>query len=211
MDPATMAALASMFGQAKNSFGGGLSSFLGGIFNDPRKAYAEGQRAYDPWSDKAAGVFNPFYQEGQKGIGKYEDWLGRMENPQDFINNLMGGYKESPYAKYLQDYATRAGTNAASASGLIGSTPFMQAAQENAAGIASKDMQDWLGRVLGINSEYGRGWGNIMNQGFNAAQGMSNVFGNRARDEAEMAYGKEAASQSRGNNIISGLLQMFGF
>lgn len=211
MDPATMAALASMFSGAKDNFGGGLASFLGNMFNDPRKPYAEAQRSYGPWADKAAGVYNPFYQEGQKGMGKFEDWLNGMKDPSGFINNLMGGYKESPYAKYMQDYATRAGTNAASASGLSGSTPFMQASQENAAGIASKDMQDWLGRVLGINTQLGQGWGDIMHQGFNAAQGMGNIFGNRARDEAELGYGKEAAGQSRGNGIIGGLLHMFGY
>lgn len=208
MDPATMAMFAN---QAKNQFGGGLGSFLNGIFNDPRKAYAEAQRAYDPWMDRASGAYNPFYEEGQKGMGKYEDWLGSMENPWEFINNAMGKYQESPYAKYLQDYAQKAGTNAASASGLTGSTPFAQQMQQNAANISSQDMQNWLNQVLGINSQYGKGWGDIMNQGFNAAQGMANVFGQRAGDEAKMAYGKEAAGQSRTGNIVGGLLQMFGF
>lgn len=211
MDPATMAAMAQMFGQAKDKFGGGLGSFLNGIFNDPRKPYAEAQRAYDPWMDQASGVLNPFVQEGQKGMGKYEDWLEGMKDPSAFINKMMGGYQESPYAKYLQDYAQRAGTNAASASGLIGSTPFMQASQENAAGIASKDMQDWLKNVLGINTQYGKGWGDIMGQGFNAAQGQANIFGQRGADEAKLAYGKEAAGQSRTGNIVGGLLSMFGF
>jgi len=188
---------------------GGLGSVLGGIFNDPRHAYAEGQRAYDPWMDRAAGAYNPFYQGGIEGMGKYKDWLNGMSNPQDFINNIMGGYQESPWARYQQQQAERAGTNAASASGLIGSTPWAQQMQQNAAGISSQDMQQWLANVLGINTQYGQGQQNLMNQGFNAAQGMGNIFGQRARDAAQMAYGKERAGDERSGNIIGGLLQMF--
>ena len=42
-----------------------------------------------------------------------------------------------------------------------------------------------------------QGWGDIMHQGFNAAQGMGNIFGNRARDEAELGYGKELSNLNR--------------
>lgn len=189
---------------------GGFGSLLNGLFNDPRQAYGDAQRSYDPWMQKATDAYNPFYQAGTEGIGKYQDWLGGMQDPSGFINNLMGGYQESPYAKYLQDYANKAGINAASASGLTGSTPWMQQSQQNAAGIASGDMQNWLSQVLGINSQYGQGWGNIMGQGFNAASGMANIFGQRAQDEAQLAYGKEAAGQSRTGNIVGGLLSMFG-
>jgi hypothetical protein len=200
---------AQQAGQAWKSKLGGLGSLLGGIFNDPRHAYAEGQRAYDRNMDRAEGAYNPFYQSGIEGMGKYKDWLSGMSNPQDFINKLMGGYQESPYAKYLQQQAGAAGTNAASASGLIGSTPWAQQMQQNAAGISSGDMQDWLSRVLGINSEYGRGQQNLMGQGFNAAQGLGNIFGQNARDQAQMAYGKERAGDERSGNILGGLFQMF--
>lgn len=211
MDPATMAMLAQMAGNAQGNFGQGLSSLFSGIFTDPRRAFGEAQRAYDPWMDRASGALNPFVQEGQKGMGKYEDWLGGMSDAPGFINKMMGGYQESPWAKYMQDYAQRAGTNAASASGMVGSTPFMQASQQNAAGIASQDMDKWLQHALGINTQYGKGWGDIMGQGAQAAGQQANIFGQRAGDEAQMAYGKEAAGQSRTGNIIGGLLKMFGF
>lgn len=186
---------------------GGLSSFLGGVLNDPRKAYANAERAYDPWSERASNAFNPFVNAGEGAIGPYQNWLSQMSNPVNFLNNLSSQYQESPYAKYLQQQVQRAGTNAASASGLIGSTPFLQQSQENAENISSRDMQNWLSQVLGLNTQYGQGWGNLIGTGLQAAGGQSNVFGQRAADEAALAYGKEAAGQSRNSNIIGGLLK----
>lgn len=193
-----------------SNFGQGLSSFLGGVFTDPRRSFSEAQRSYGPWMDRASGVFNPFIQEGQKGMGRYGDFLEGMRDPSEFINKLMGGYQESPYSKYLKDYINRAGINAASESGLIGSTPYMQAAQENASGIVSRDMQDWLSRVLGISTQYGQGLGDLMRQGATAAGQQANIFGQRGADEALLSYGKESADHSRTGNIIGGLLKMFG-
>ncbi len=211
MDPATLAMLAQMFGQGMSKEGRGIGSILGNLFNDPRSPYAEAQKAYGPWMDKAGEAYNPFYKGGVDALGKYQGALDRMSNPSDFINNLMGNYKESDWAKYMQDYANKAGINAASASGLVGSTPYLQQAQQNAAGIASKDMQEWLQNVLGVNREYLGGQADIFGKGFGAAQGMANIFGQRGANEAQLAYDKERAGQDRNAGIIGGLLNMFGF
>lgn len=211
MDPATMAMLAQMFQQGMQGMGQGAGSILGNIFNDPRKPWAEAQRAYDPWMDKAGQVYNPFYKGGIDAMGKYNAGLDKMQDPSKFINNLMGDYKESDWAKYMQDYANKAGINAGSASGMVGSTPWAQQMQANASGIASQDMQQWLQNALGANKDYLAGQADIFGKGFGAAQGMGNIFGQRAGDEAQMAYNKERAGQQRTGGIIGGILNMFGF
>lgn len=213
MDPATLAMIAQMFsgmGKGLSSNAGGLGSIFGNIFNDPRHPYSEAQRAYGPWMDRASNAYNPFYKAGTDAIGKFQGGLDQMANPSDFINKLMGNYKESDYSKYLQDQAGKAGINAASASGMIGSTPFAQQMQQNAAGIASQDMNQWLQNVLGINRDYLSGYGDLMHQGFNAATGQSNIFGQRAGDEGNLAYAKERAANERGKGILGGLFSMFG-
>lgn len=206
MDPSTMALLANMFNQGK----GGLESIIGNIFNDPRKPWAEAQRAYDPWMGKAAEAYNPFYKGGIEAMGKYQGALDKMSDPSSFINSLMGNYKESDWSKYLKDYANKAGVNAASASGLVGSTPYLQQAQQNAANISSQDMNQWLQNVLGINRDYLSGEADIFGKGFGAASGLGNIFGQRASDEAQMAYNKERAGQQRSGGIIGGVLNLFG-
>ena len=77
----------------------------------------------------------------------YQDWLQTQKDPSKFINDQMANYQESPYAHYLQQQSMRAGQNAASASGLSGSTPLMQQMQQNSGQIASGDMNQWLQNV----------------------------------------------------------------
>lgn len=212
MDPQTMMMLANLFtGGGQGSGGSGFATLLNNMFNDRRKPFAEAERAYGPNMDRAAQAYNPFYQAGTQAMGNYQQGLDKMKDPTAYLNNLMGNYKESDYAKYLQDQTSKAGMNAASASGLIDSTPFAQQMQQNAAGIASQDMDKWLRNALGINKDYLTGQSDIYGKGLTAAQGMSNVFGQRAQDEAGLAYGKEAAGQAGSGGIIGGLLKMFGF
>ena len=193
----------------RGGFGGGLASFLGGIFNDYEAPFREGGEAARPWWDKSANEWDPYSQFGQRGIGKYEDWLNGMQNPGDFINKAMGQYQESPWARFSKDQAMRAGMNAASAGGTLGSTPFANEMAQQAAGISSQDMQQWLDRVLGVNTQYGQGWQNAINGGMNAAGGRSNIFQNRANMEGGIAGGEAAARNQRWNDIFGGAGQMF--
>lgn len=192
------------YGGFGESFGG-LGDIFTNLFYNPSDPYRKAQRDYDFYMDKSANELNPFSEAGQKGLGGLEDWLSGMKDPQEFINKIMGGYQESPYAKYLQQQAQRAGINAGSATGMVGSTPWAQQMQENAAGISSKDMQDWLGRVLGLNTQYGAGQQHLADMGYNAARDKANIFGQRAGDEGRLEYQKELARQGRGGGILSGL------
>jgi hypothetical protein len=133
-----------------------------------------------------------------------------MQDPSGFINKLMGGYQESPYAQNLQRQSRQAGTNAASASGLIGSTPFAQQMQQNAGNIASQDQNQWLQNVLGINSQYGQGQAGLMQQGQGAANSLTDLLNQYMQNKAQMAYGQESANQGQTGSLFSGLAGLFG-
>jgi len=191
-------------------FGAGLGSFLGGLFNDYEAPYDEAGEAARPWYDRAAGEFEPYSQFGQRGMGKFEDWMNGMKDPSGFINNLMNNYQESPWSRFSKDQAMRGGMNAASAAGTIGSTPFSNEMAQQSAGISSQDMQNWLSQVLGINSQYGQGWQNAINTGANAAGGRANIFNNRGEMEAGIAGNKAAGRNQRWNDIFGGIGNMAG-
>ena len=122
----------------------------------------------------------------------------------------MGQYQESPYAQYLQKQSMRAGTNAASASGLTGSTPFAQQLQQNAGNIANQDQNQWLQNVLGINTQYGQGQNNLINSGQNSANTLSSLYNQMGQNMGEAAYGKQAGKQQDFWNTIAGGLGLFG-
>jgi hypothetical protein len=186
----------------------GLGGLLGGLFGDSGAPYDAAMDQYQQWGNKAQNVQNPFLQAGQGGINNYQNWLQGQQNPSQFINNLMGQYQQSPWAKYQQQQAMRMANNMGSASGLTGSTPLQLQAQQNASNISSQDMNQWLQNVLGINTQYGQGQQNLVQGGQGAANALTNMYGDMGKNMGEAAYGKEAGNQNDMWNLIGGGLQL---
>lgn len=199
-----MSSMAGMMG------GMGLGQSLGSLFSNSGAPYEDAMSQYRQYENKAQNVQNPFFQAGQQGMGHFQNWLQGMQDPSGFINHLMGQYQESPWAHYQQQQAQRAGMNEASANGLAGSTPMMQQMQQNAAGISSQDMQNWLGQVLGINNQYGAGQQQLMGMGQNSANALTNMYGQMGQNMGEAAYGREAGKQQDRSNGWSGLGNLAG-
>jgi|ERR1700684_4082007 len=193
-----------------SQLGEGLGSLFGGIFGSGGKGYNDAMKQYSKYFNKGAEYQQPFFDAGKGAIPDFQEWLKGMSDPSEFINNLMGNYKESDYSKYLQDQSMKAGNNAASANGLAGSTPFLQQIQENSGNIASKDMNQWLQNVLGINSEYGGGLNNLMGMGQNSANQLTELFKQLGQLMGGGAFGKEQMEQKKQGDIFGGLGNIFG-
>ncbi len=189
---------------------GGLGGLFGGLFGDSGKPYDKYMEQYQPWMQQAQQVQQPYAQAGQGAIGSYQDWLNGQKDPSKFINEQMQNYQQSPYNQYLQQQSQNAGNNAASASGLMGSTPFLQAQQQNSANISQQGMNDWLQNVLGINTQYGQGQQNLMQGGQNAANSLSNLYGQMGNNMGQAAYGKQAGKSQDFWNTIGGGLGILG-
>jgi len=189
---------------------GGLGSILGGIFGASNDPYKAGMDQYKKYAQQGINVQQPFYNAGQQGMGNYQNWLQQMQNPSQFINNTMNQYQQSPWAQNEQQQAMNMGNNYASANGLSGSTPMAQQMQQNASNISSQDMQNWLGNVLGINSQYGQGQQNLMGVGQNAANQISGMYGNMANAMGSGAYGSAANQNNSWGNILGGLGGLVG-
>lgn len=193
-------------------FGGmNMSNFAGilqGLFGNSGGPFADAMKQYQQYGSKAEGVQNPFLQAGYSGLNNYQNWLNGMQDPAKFINGLTNQYQASPWSKFLQDQSMRAGTNAASASGLTGSSPMIQQMQQNSSNIASGGMQDWLSHVLGINTQYGAGEADLMHQGANSANTLTGMYGDMGRQMGEAAYGQGAANNNDFMSMLMSALQM---
>lgn len=199
-------------GGGGGGFGADFSRFLGGLFGDSSSPYKDAMKEYERWAQKGEATQNPFLEFGKRGMPGYEKWLGGMEDPTKFINNLMGGYKESPFAKYQQEQGLRAAQNMGSrgdmAMGGAGSTPLMQFAQQNAQNISSQDMNQWLQNVLGINTQYGAGLNNQIGYGQHAADQLTGMYGDMGRQMGEAAYGKKRGQSMDRSNLWGGWFGM---
>lgn len=185
-------------------FAGGAGQLLGGLFGDSGKPYDKAMNQYQDWTSKGEAAQAPYMQAGQNAIPDFQNWLKTQQDPSGFINHLMGQYQQSPYAQYLQQQSQRAGQNAASASGLMGSTPFAEQLQQNSANISSQDMQSWLKNVLGINTQYGAGQESLMKGGQGAANSLTDLYNQTGQRMGEAAYGKEAGRQNDLWNTLGG-------
>jgi hypothetical protein len=183
---------------------GGIGGLLGGLFGDSGAPYGKAMDQYSQWANKSQQAQNPFYNAGTNAIPDYQKWLQGQQDPSGFINHLMNQYQASPYSQYMQQQSMRGGQNAASASGLMGSTPMMQQMQQNAGNIASGDMNQWLQNVLGVNSQYGQGQQHLMGMGQNSANALTSMYGDMGKQMGDAAYGKEAGGQQDLWNTLGG-------
>lgn len=191
---------------------GGGASGLGGIFGGlfGKDPYKGASKEYEKYANQASNYQNPFYQAGTGAMGDFQNYLKGMKDPSEFLNNLMKNYKESDYTKNLQNESERSGINAASASGLIGSTPFLKQQQKNAGEIAQGGMNDWLSQALGINSQYGGGLEKLMGMGQQSGNKLSDIFSQLGQDKAGMSYGSDMNKNKQMQDFFSGLMSLFG-
>jgi hypothetical protein len=200
------------YGRGFGGLGGGLGSALGGIFGGlfGKNPYKNASKEYERYANQAAGYQNPFFQAGTGALGDFQNYLKGMKDPSEFLNNLMKNYKESDYTKNLKSSAERSGINAASASGLIGSTPFLKQSQKNAGEIESAGMNDWLSNALGINKQYGSGLEDLIRGGQGAGNNLSNIFSQLGENKAGTSYGSDMARNKQMQDFFSGLMRLFG-
>lgn len=174
--------------------------FGGGKRHDPYKAAA-------PWLEKQRQTLQPYVQQGQRVGGLYEGTAGQMaQNPQDYLNQLMQSYQESPAFERQRNDALGAMQNSAAAGGMVGSPADQQSQGQLASSLASEDMQKWLSQVLGIQGTGMNAQQDIYGKGYGAAGGIANTFGSNAGLAFNQAQQKNQAAQDR----LTGILKLLG-
>lgn len=191
-------------------FGGGLGGILGGLFGNSGAPFDKAMQEYQKYMHMGQQTQQPYLDAGKGALGEYQQWLQGQKDPSKFTNDLMGKYQQSPYTAMLQQQAQAAGENSASASGMMGSTPFSQQQQQNAGNIAQQGMDSWLQNVLGVNTQYGQGQHNLVQGGQNSANKLTDMYNQMGKNMGEQSYNKEASKQNNFWNMIGGGIGMLG-
>lgn len=145
---------------------------------------------------KVPGLYEPWQNAGFDALSKSQGQLDSMlNNPSEFINNIMGQYKPSDQYNFAAGQAKDAAANAAAAGGTLGTGYHQYQIADAIQGLSSRDQQQFLQNVLGVNSQALQGYGNIMNQGYNAT-------GNIAQSYGDMAGLKQQEQQARVNGAL---------
>lgn len=194
---------------------------------------ANAGRAQAAGYGKAMDYMNPYYQGGLADYNKYRgavgskgDLLGQYGNPadyawksaglspQEYYQNLMGGYAQSPQAQYQTDQMQKAAQRGASASGMTGSGTFFDSLQRNQQDIIAQDQDRWLGNMLGVNNQqmgYLQNYQGQENDYMNRLNGLANMGQNSANTMGQYAIGQgnaNAMTQMGKGNTWGNMLNM---
>jgi hypothetical protein len=104
----------------------------------------------------------------------------------------------------------RAGTNAASASGMSGSTPYANEMEQTAANISTADMDKYFQDIMGINHDYTSGLNTLMGYGQNSADSLTKFLGDLVNHGARMQGMKAMGNAKMGSQEAGGIMSMLG-
>lgn len=201
-------------------FGGGQ----GAAAQDQEEAIRRAMQQEQQYLGQSTGYMQPWWQAGQKALPEYQEALGRMKDPNAFINQMMGGYQQSPFAKFQEHQGIQAANQGAAASGMLGSGAQQKALAQFSQDLSSKDMQQYLQNQMGVWGNYMGGLGGLSGQGMQAGKQMGDWTMGAGRDVAGMeeqigqarAQGDVANSNAWGNlfglgvNLLGGGLGAMG-
>ena len=146
-------------GGITSAIGGAIGGLFGGnsaakASKDMQEALQNAQNLTNQYYQQATGYMQPFYNTGQQGLSDYASALGQMSDPTAYMNQLMSGYSMSPQAQMEQQQAIKAANAAAAATGMLGGGAEQKELASTAEQITSRDMQQYLNNLLGINQRY---------------------------------------------------------
>lgn len=181
---------------------------VGGLFKGfksfmhPEKGYQKAQEQLDQYYNQGQQYLQPYNQQGQEQYGNLSGAVNNLLNPSSLMDRWMQDYKQSEQSKIAQARAMESGNNAASAMGMVGSTPALQAMQAGASEIGAQDEQRYIERLIqqylqGANLAQG-----IYGQGANTTGAMSNNAANMGQNSAQMAYGRQNAPGQMFNDLL---------
>ena len=174
-------------------------------FMHPERGYQKANEQLGQRYEEGKNFTQPYNAAGQATSPYLFELMKYLMHPEDLQNNWAKGYNESESAKGLEEMAKQHGLNAASALGLNGSTPALNAIQAGTTSIVANDRQNYMNdlfKKLGLGTSIGQ---NIYGVGANTANNMAQNANNVGQNEANMAYGEENAQGNLLTNILGSL------
>lgn len=205
----------SLWDGAENFFSGGGKSDVDNGYNEANSYFQPYQKGglanFNQMQDYAGKWGNDLHQFDHAGDWQYNHI---NESPNEYYDSIMGGYSESPEAKYAQQKAFDASSRGASASGMVGSGAFMKGLQENANQISQGDRQQYYNNVIGSNNAQMGALQNLQGQQGNYRQMMQYLTSlgyGAGTNMANNSVNQGTADAQFGRQTIGDLMSMAGF
>jgi len=191
------------------SAGMGLGSMVGSLFggSDRRDPAAEARQYTQQIQPGLDRYLDPYISTGKQAMGTLQDqYQNLLNDPNQLMSRIGGGYQQSPGYQHNVDAATRASSNAAAAGGFIGSPQHQLQMAKEIGGLASQDYNQYLNNAMGLYGQGLQGMGGLNQLGYGASQQGASTLSDMLNKQAEMAYAN-AMNENQLNTQSGG---MFG-
>lgn len=188
-------------------------SFLGDLFGGGKKMNpsAEANKYLNQIPQIGHNAYDDYIKQGKESgtnvHGQYEDLLN---DPQGFINKIMGGYQPSEGYQFQKGQLEKQLGNTAAAGGIAG-TPQDQMNQGQAIqGLLSQDQQQWLSNILGVYGQGLQGEQGEATQGYNASEGLGGLLGNNLASQGGLAFQGAQQNNADRTSMINSWIKALG-
>lgn len=172
---------------------------------DPK---SEANKYLNQIPDVEKSYYNPFIQGGQQAGNVLSGAYGNMLNdPTEFINNILAKYKESPGAQYQSGLLTKGIANTAAAGGYAGTPEAQREYAETAQNVMSGDMQQFLQNALGVYGTGLSGEQDFYNKGFTASGSLADAIASVLGSQGGLAFNQATQSNMDRQAMMNALLK----
>ncbi len=175
------------------------------------KGQKQANRHLEQIGQQGREFYNPYIQRGQEAQGQLNPMYEQMsQDPQAFLDNILGSYQQSQGFQRQQQNALQAGNNSAAAGGFAGTMQHRNDQMDLARAMQGEDMDKFLQQILGIQ---GAGMGALQGQadrGYESGGSLMDLLSGMRGSQAGLAYQGGANRNNRMQYGLAGLGQGLG-
>lgn len=133
--------------------------------------------------------YQPYIDWGRDAGGLLSDYYSNMLlDPEGRYNEIMAGYNQTPNYQYQQEQMMKQAQGNAAAGGFTGTDYDQQKQMEMTQGLLSKDQQDYLSAILGMQGQGASGEQGLFDTGYKASTGLAEDLGSNLAQQSGLKY-----------------------
>lgn len=190
--------------------GGVLGGFTGGKGNQ-QDAAKEANKYYSQIPGAMKPYYDPYIQAGNASIGPYQQMMQQMmQDPSAFINTMGQNYQKSPGYDWQMKQGQSAIANANAAGGMAGTPQHEQMSAEMSQGLAAKDYNDYMNRIMQGFGMGAQGTGNIFNTGASMSGDLATNLAQALMSQGNLAYSSSNNQNQQSGGQMGSMMGGFG-
>lgn len=156
------------------------------------------------------GQITPYYQPymdaGTGAMTNLQGQYGQLINdPGAKFNQIGQSFQQSPGFDWQMQQALQGANHAAAAGGMAGSPEHEQQNEQTANNLANQDYYNYMDHVMPMYTEGLHGEQDLMHQGYNATQSLTDQIAQELSAQSALAYKQNASKNSMWDSLAKGV------